>query len=167
AAAAALLLAAGAGDALNRRLVERRWRNIAPGYELRAEAESKYQNLAVGQRAEQFTLYCNGQATTDFPDPYTFVRQAHLWMYQHPSPRRVLVLGGGAEGLLAEILRHPIEHVDYVETDPEQIELIEPYLAAADRRALHDDRVTVHHTDARYFVKTQRARFDLVIARLP
>ncbi len=155
------------GDALNRWLVERRWRDVAPGYELCAEAESKYQNLAVGRRAELYTLYCDGQVAADFPDPYTFVPPAHFWMCQHPAPRRVLVLGGGAEGLLAEILRHPVEHLDYVEPDPRQIEIIEPYLADNDRQALHDDRVTVHSMDARYFVKTQRGRFDLVIARLP
>ena len=33
--------------------------------------------------------------------------------------------------------------------------------------ALNDPRVSVHHVDARYFVKTQRNRYDLVIARLP
>ena len=164
---AALLVSVFAGDALNHRLVLRRWQNVARGYDLCAEAESKYQNLAVGRRADQFSLYCNGHVTADFPDPYTFVPLAHAWMCRHPAPRRVLVLGGGAEGLLAEILRHPIERVDYVEPDPRQIELIEPYLTDADRQALRDARVTVHHLDARYFIKTQRDRFDLVIARLP
>ncbi len=164
---AAALVAVLAGDTLNRRLIERRWRNIAPGYELIAETESKYQNLAVGSRAGQFTLYCDGQISADFPDPYTFAPLAHFWLCQHPAPRNVLVLGGGAEGLLSEILRHPIELVDYVETDPRQIALVTPYLAEADRKALSDPRITVHHLDARYYVKTQRARFDLVIARLP
>lgn len=156
-----------AGDEWNRRLVDRRWRTVAPGYALCAEAESKYQNLAVGRRAGQYTLYCDGQVTADFPDPYTFVPLAHFWMCEHPSPRQVLVLGGGAEGLLAEILRHPVGHVDYVEPDPRQIELIAPFLTEADRHALSDARVRVHHLDARYFIKTQRGRFDLVIARLP
>jgi spermidine synthase len=166
-AGAAVLVAVLAGDALNSRLIDRRWRNVAPGYELVAETESKYQNLAVGHRAGQFTLYCDGKVSADFPDPYTFVPLAHLWLCQHPEPRRVLLLGGGAEGLLAEILRHPIEHIDYVEPDPRQIELVEPYLAEVDRQALRDPRVTVHHVDARYYVKTQPALFDLVIARLP
>ena len=166
-AAGALLTAVAGGETLDRRLIERRWRNVASGYELCAEAESKYQNLAVGRRAGQFTLYCDGHVAADFPDPYTFTPLAHFWMCEHPSPKHVLVLGGGAEGLLAEILLHPIEHVDYVEPDPQQIELIRPFLAEADRRALDDPRVTVHHADARYFIKTQRDRFDLVIARLP
>ena len=166
-AVAAALVALLAGDSLDRRLVERRWRDIAPGYELVAQTESKYQNLAVGHRGGQFTLYCDGQVSTDFPDPYTFAPSAHFWMCQHPWPRNVLVLGGGVEGLLAEILRHPVEHVDYVEPDPRQIELVSDYLAEADRQALADPRVTVHHVDARYYVKTRRDRFDLVIARLP
>jgi spermidine synthase len=166
-AAVAVLLAAVDGTLLNARLVERRWRGIAPGYQLCAEAESRYQNLSLGRREQQYTLYCNGQIATGFPDPYSFVPLAHLWMCQHPAPRRMLVLGGGAEGLLAEILRHPVEHVDYVEPDPRQVELIMPYLPEVDRQALADPRVTMWHVDARYFVKTQRNKFDLVIARLP
>ncbi len=163
----ALGACAFAGSDLDNRLILRRWQNIAPGYQLCAEAETKYQNLVVGRRLDQYSLYCDGHVSTDFPDPYTFVPHAHAWMCQHPEPRCVLLLGGGAEGLLAEVLRHPVTHVDYVEIDPRQIELIEPFIQDADRAALADTRVTVHHSDARYFIKTQRNRFDLVIARLP
>lgn len=166
-AVAVLLIAIFAGEVLGDRLVLRRWADIAPGYELRGDVESKYQNLAVGERAGQFTLYCDGQVSADFPDPYTFAPLAHFWMCQHPDPRQVLVLGGGAEGLLAEILLHPVEQVVYVEPDPRLIDLIEPYLDEADRRALHDRRVTVHHRDARHFIKTRAGQFDLVIGRLP
>ncbi len=159
--------AAAAGRTIEQRLLELRWRHTAPGYELVATAESKYQNLAVGRRAGQYTLYCDGHVAADFPDPYTYVPLAHFWLCEHPQPRRVLLIGGGAEGLLAEILRHPLEHVDYVETDARQLEMIAPFLAEVDRAALADPRVTVHHADARYFVKTQHAQFDLVLARLP
>jgi len=167
AAAVILLTAFVGGGTLNRRLIDRRWNDIAPGYELCSEVESRYQNLALGRRETQFTLYCDGQVTSDFPDPLTFAPLAHFWMCQHPSPRRVLVLGGGAEGLLAEILKHPIESLDYVDHDPRLGELIEPFLADEDRHALESDRISIHHSDARYYVKTQRNRFDLVIANLP
>jgi len=156
-----------AGDAWNRALVQRRWNTLAPGYALRAEAESRYQNLTVGQRADQYTVYCDGQIAADFPDPYSFAPLAHFWMCQHPAPRNVLVLGGGAEGLLSEVLKHPVQHVNFVEPDPRQIDIVEPFLPEAARAALRDPRVTVHHADARYFIKTQRGRFDLVLARLP
>ncbi len=77
-AIAGLMVGVLAGGALEERLVQRRWRTVAPGYELRAHVESKYQDLAIGQRAEQFTLYSNGLVTSDFPDPYTFVPLAHF-----------------------------------------------------------------------------------------
>ena len=166
-AAGALVVALLAGDSLHRKLIEGRWRSLAPGYELVAEAEARYQNLALGRLSEQYTLYCDGQVTLNFPDPYTLTPLAHFWLCQHPGPRQVLLIGSGAEGLLAEILKHPIEHVDYVQTDPRQLGLIEPYLPDADRRALADPRLAVHYVDARHYVKTQRSRFDLVIARLP
>jgi len=166
-AATAAIVACAGGRSLDRRLVERRWRTIAPGYELRAEAESRYQNLAVGRRDEQYSLYCDGQAAADFPDPYTFVPLAHFWMCQHPQPRTVLMLGGGAEGLLAEILCHSVRAVDYLEPDARQIEMVRPFLSDADRAALMDSRVSMHHQDARHFLKTQQDRYDLVIARLP
>ncbi len=166
-AVVALAVAIFGGEELDRRLGDLRWRNFAPGLERRAEVESKHQNLAIGRREEQFTLYTDGQVAADFPDPYTHVPLAHFWLCQHPLPRRVLVLGGGAEGMLAEILRHPVEHVDYIELDPLLIDLLQPFLSEQDRAALHDPRVTVHHEDARYFVKSQVDRFDLVIARSP
>ncbi len=169
-----VLLAAGvaaataglAGPRLNRFLVERRWRGL-PGYELVAEAESRYQNLAVIRLGDQFTLYCDGQRASDFPDPRTFAPPAHFWMCQHPEPRRVLVLGGGEQGLLAEILKHPVQRVDHVESDPRLITLIEPFRSAEDRAALQDPRVTVRHGDARLCVKMQDDPYDLVIACLP
>ncbi len=156
-----------AGDRLNEGLVARRWKGLAGGYELVAEGESRYQNLAVTGLAGQYTLFTDGQATTDFPDPYTFVPSAHLWMCQHPSPTKVLVLGGGAEGLLTPILEHPVEQVDYVEPDFRQMEIIEPFISETDRQALNDARVKVYHQDARFLIKSVRDRFDLVIARLP
>ncbi len=156
-----------AGDRLDHQLSERRWTGLAPGYERVAETESKMQHLAIGRRGGQYSLYSDGQVAADFPDPYTHVPPAHFWMCQHPSPRNVLLIGGGAEGLLAEILRHPVTHVDYVEPDPRQIELMRPFLTEQDRAALDDSRVTVHHEDARFFLKRQRDRFDLVIARAP
>ncbi|HPC22294.1 MAG TPA: hypothetical protein PK920_07405 [Phycisphaerae bacterium] len=165
--AIAIMAALFGGEPIDRWLTARRWSQLAPGYELVASSETKYQNLALGRRAGQFSLFCDGHFASDFPDPYTWAPLAHFWMCQHPQPRRVLVLGGGTEGLLSEILLHPVEQVDCIYPDPRELELVQPFLPAADRDALADPRVTIHATDARHFVKTQRALFDLVVARPP
>lgn len=166
-AGAMVALASLAGGELHTALTARRWATVAPGYELKADAETRYQNLTLGERGGQFALYSDGQLAITFPDPYTLAPLAHLWMCEHPNPREVLLLGGGAQGLLAEILLHPVLRVDYVETDPQQTEMIAPFLPPADRKALDDRRVNLVHTDARFFVKRQNDRYDLVIARLP
>ncbi len=155
------------GEVIDATLVKKRWASIAPGYRLEGTVESRYQNLSVGSRAGQYSLYCNGKVSTDFPDPYNFAPLAHFWLCQHPEPHNLLLVGGGCEGLLSEILCHPIAHVDYVEPDQQQIDLIAPLLAGEDQLALADPRVTVHNCDARHFIKRQRNKFDLVIACLP
>jgi spermidine synthase len=43
---------------------------------------------------------------------------AHVAMFTHPNPKRVLIIGGGDGGTAREVLRHPsVEHVDMVEID--------------------------------------------------
>lgn len=155
------------GSAIDRRLSQRRWDQFAAGYQLVAEVNSKYQNLALGERAGQYSLFCDGQVATSFPDPWTAAPMAHLAMCEHPLPRRVLMIGGGAEGMLAEVLRHPVEHVDYLQTDPKELALMADHLEESDQAALRDSRVTVRYLDARHFIKLAGTRYDLVIARLP
>ena len=148
-------------------LIDIRWQHTAPGCTRVCEVESPYQCLSIGTRSGQFTLYLNGTVATDFPDPYTFAPLAHFWMCQHPNPNRVLMLGGGCEGLLQEILRHPVDRVDYVEPDPMLLDVVTAHVPKADRLALQDPRVHIHHADARHFLKQKRDAFNLVIARLP
>lgn len=43
---------------------------------------------------------------------------AHVAMFTHPNPKRVLIIGGGDGGTAREVLRHPsVEKVDMVEID--------------------------------------------------
>jgi len=94
--------------AFERATVQRRWKSFAPAVDLIESTDSRYQNLAIGKRADTYALYSNGQYVTSFPDTYTYQFAAHLVMVQHPSPKRVLLIGGGVEGLLKEILKHGV-----------------------------------------------------------
>lgn len=154
------------GDRIDAWSILRRWRTFASGLDLRASIESRYQNLALGWREGQFGLYANGHPTMTFPEPTALRWPGQVALCQHPNPRRVLLLGGGVNGMLAEVLTHTcVERVDLVELDPEALRLVRPFLPERDRRALDDSRTEVIHEDARRFVQDADGPYDMVIGR--
>jgi spermidine synthase len=150
---------------LEERLVAKSW----PGYELLDVKESKYQSLVLVARAGQVSLFSDGAHVTSFPQYETPELMAHLPLLQHPTPSRVLLVGGGMTGILREILRHDdVEQVDYVELDPWVLRLMRGWMPPADAAALADARVTLRYLDGRRWV--QRATpgsYDVVILSLP
>ncbi len=153
--------------ALNRWTILRRWESFAPGLELETCFDTRHQNVAVGRLQDQFSLYTNGTVAATWPNPYELAVEAHLMACQHPSPRRILVLGGGLEGLLKELLAHGPDRLDLVMLDERPYEAVYARLPEADRRAADAVRPTTHFTDARRFVKRNRAAgrppYDLVV----
>ncbi|HSW49135.1 MAG TPA: fused MFS/spermidine synthase, partial [Bryobacteraceae bacterium] len=153
------------------------WRLLAPDHELQAVARSRYGAIAVIERQGQYSVYQSGNflfttagpdvgAQTDFEEQSALVL-AHFSMVQHPEPRRVLLIGGGMSGTIREIIRHPVERVDYIELDPELTAAVRPFLAASTLAALKDDRVRMIHTDGRLFVRNAAETYDLVLVDVP
>jgi spermidine synthase len=87
----------------------------------------------------------------------------HVPMAVHPSPRNILVVGGGDGGVVRELTRYPsVESIDLVEIDPMVVKISREYLPFTACR-LSDPRVTIHHEDGVKFVRRQENAFDLVI----
>ncbi len=161
-------LADGA-NRLDKFSLNQRWHGFAPNVELVETIDSRYQNLALGQIGNQYNLYTNGQFTTSFPDEYTYAPLAHLWMVEHPNPQKVLLIGGGLEGLIKEILRHPVRQLHYVQLDPAIIDLVLDHLPPEDQQLIKGEtnkRLFIHYQDGRYFVKHTSEQFDLVLINL-
>jgi len=167
-----LLLSPGA-NRIHRWVVQRQW----AGYNLRHYQNSIYGNVAVIQQEEQYTFFANGIPILTAPVPdITLVEElVHLPMLFHPDPRRVLVVSGGVGGVLNEILKHPVERVDYAELDPLLIEVVQEYTTPLTARELSDPRVRVQHVDGRLLVKKTgwemrshpQERYDLIFINLP
>ena len=112
----------------------------------------------------QRTLFQNGTLSFSYPDPPAAEAAAHLPLAQHPRPRRVLVLGGGLGGVVAEVLRHPsVQRVSYVELDPLVVDSALRHLPPAATRCLAGPRVEVLRGDARAFLKRSAGRYDVAI----
>jgi spermidine synthase len=147
----------------------KRWQSLAgENMALVKSTNSKYANIAIGSLNEQYSLFENGKYVSSFPDDYTYAPLAHLFLTQHPQPQDVLLIGGGIEGIIKEMLNHPIKTLDYVQLDPKIIEIESKYLLADDMRLLRaDKRLQIHYIDGRLFIKTHPAKFDIIIINLP
>jgi spermidine synthase len=130
---------------------------------------SIYGNITVTKRGEQFTFFTNGvpSITTPVPDIASIEDFVHFPMLFHEKPASVLILSGGVGGMIHEILKYPVKHVDYVELDPLLLRLVQKFSTPLTHLELSDKRVRTHYADSRFFVKTTQDRFDIIFVGLP
>jgi spermidine synthase len=136
------------------------WRN----YTLLTSENSIYENITVVSRDGAISFFTNGLLAFTVPDTVTDEMRAHIPLLEHPSPKRVLLLGGGASGIIEEIEKHKVEQIDYVEMDPLLVELARRYLGVD---WAGDSRVRLFMMDGRLFVKRARGTYDVVILNIP
>jgi len=149
-ATAAILLSPLAGT-LHRWLVGQQWGR----YNLVGYDNSVYGNVAVIQQVGQYTFFANGLPvlTAPVPDVQGVEELVHLSLLFHPHPRRVLVVSGGVGGVLHEILKYPLERVDYAELDPLLIQMAQRFPTTLTQSELSDPRVHIHAVDGRLLVR--------------
>ena len=126
--------------------------------------DSIYGNITVTQRGEQLTFYTDGlpSITTPVPDVASIEDLVHFSMLSHEKPESVLILSGGAGGMIHEVLKYPVKQVHYVELDPLLLTLLHQFPTPLTRSELSDPRVTIHYTDGRVFLKRTPQQFDMV-----
>jgi len=129
--------------------------------------DTLYGKLQVVQTSEQTTLYDNELRVYSYPDWSTAEEAVHFALLQNPDASTALLIGGGAGGSLAEILKYPGVNVEYVELDPEMIRLSQRSLPEAERGALLDPRVRITFADGRRFLEKTNRSFDIVLLNLP
>ena len=173
--ALALNLAAlfGGAGRIDSWLVRQRWLGISSS-DLIANRDSKYQNLQLGLRHGQYSLYANGQLAAVFPNDDTHKVLAAQLISQHPRPANILVIGGASGGLAQHLLRYRIARLTTVEIDAEISGLISEHLAGAARSALRDPRLRLMVMDGRRFIRLADSggsdpqnRFDLAFIYQP
>ncbi len=149
---------------LERVTLARLWK----GMDVLEARNSRYGNLVLVKTEDGTTLYENGLPLATAPDQAAAEESVHYALLEHPAPRRVLLIGGGANGSISEVLRQPtVERLDYVDLDPAILDLVGRHSPAAWRSAISSPRVRIHAIDGRLFLKTTPASFDVVIVSLP
>jgi spermidine synthase len=89
---------------------------------------------------------------------------AHVGMFSHPNPRRVLVIGGGDGGAVRELLRHDsAEEVVMVEIDDKVIEASKAHLPEIAAAFDHPRLNLLVGDGIAYVEEAPDASFDLVL----
>ena len=133
-------------------------------------SESIYGNITVTKMDNQFSFYENGLLVFTTGDLMTTEESTHYAMLTHPAPKKILLVGGGVNGGLDQILKHKPDRIDYVELDPMLIKLGEKYIGP-----IKDKRINIILSDGRAFVKEAALsknpknpyKYDVVILNLP
>jgi spermidine synthase len=114
------------------------------------------------------SLYENGAILANAPDPAAAEEAVHYALLEHTAPKRVLLIGGGVNGGVAEALKHPtVERLDYVELDPALIAMARQFFPAQTAVFASDPRVNLHLEDGRRFLTTTSDRFDAILVDVP
>ncbi len=152
-------------NAIQQSSIHYRWKNLNVIH----NENSIYGNIVVTKRGEQYTFFVNGvpSITTPLPDIASVEDFVHFPMLFHEKSKSVLVLSGGAGGMIHEILKYPVSRVDYVELDPLLLRLVQKFSTPLTESELSDPRVRIHYMDGRFFVRRTQNRFDLIFIGLP
>lgn len=131
------------------------------------EGATDYQKVQVFQ-TERWgrVLVLDGIVQTTERDEFIYHEMlTHVPMLACASARRVLIVGGGDGGILREVLKHDIEHVDMVEIDRGVVDLCIAHMPSLNDggRVFQDPRAAVVIEDAFEFLGRERRAYDVII----
>lgn len=127
--------------------------------------DTPYSRVTVTQLNGQIAVFENDALlfSTEDTRAEEFV---HLAALQHPNPETVLILGGGIEGTLFEVLKHGPRRVDFVELNPALLNAVTPFLPAEIQKSFRDRDVRIILDDPRHFLD-RALSYDLILVGMP
>jgi spermidine synthase len=141
---------------------------VRTGFRLKKKlfkGKSPFQTVEVVETAGHGRLLLiDGMTMVSERDEFVYHEMiAHVPLFVHPRPRRVLVIGGGDGGTVREVLRHKsVERCVLVEIDALVVEASRKYIPLTAGK-LSDRRAVVRIEDGVKFVRETGERFDVVI----
>lgn len=129
------------------------------------EEQTPFQHLQLVE-LEDFgrALVLDGAVQTTVGDEYIYHEMiAHVPLFTHPSPERVLVIGGGDGGTVREVARHPsVTSIDMVEIDRAVVETCRRYLPET-ACGLDHPKVNLMIGDGLAWVAGREEEYDVIL----
>ena len=111
-------------------------------------------------------LVLDGIVQTTEADEFVYHEMlTHVPLFGCANPRRVMIVGGGDGGILREVLKHDIEHVDMVEIDRTVVDYCIEHMPTLNDggRIYQDPRAALVIEDAFEFIKREKNRYDVIL----
>lgn len=128
---------------------------------------SIYGRITVTQKDNQYQFFESGTLMGISQKTEDTEYLIHPILLEHPNPKKILMIGGGLDGGLAEILKHQPEKISYVELDPVMVRTVKNFLQPELSEVLENEKVNLVFADPRKFLQETKEKYDLVIINLP
>ncbi len=127
--------------------------------------DTPYSRVTVSRLNGQVSIFENDALLFD-TEGNSAEEFAHLAALQHPRPEKILILGGGIEGTVREVLQHSPSTVDYVELNPVLLDIVRRNLPPGIQASLQADNVRIIVEDPRRFL-SRASSYDLILVGMP
>jgi len=127
--------------------------------------QTEYQDLAiVDSCCFGRMLLLDGIVQTTIKDEYVYHEMiSHIPLFTHPSPKKVLIVGGGDGGAVREVLKHPsVKKAVLCEIDRCVVEECRKYLPEISC-ALNNPKCEIFIGDGIKYVHEHKNEFDVII----
>lgn len=132
------------------------WRQAMPVKQILVDQKSPFQHIQVFETLDfGRMLVLDGKVQCTERDEFTYHEMlAHVPMCTHPSPQKVLVVGGGDGGTVREVLKHKsVEKATLIEIDEQVIEVCRQWLPGL-AAGLSDPRLSIVTRDAAEVIRS-------------
>jgi spermidine synthase len=133
--------------------------------------DTRYQHLVLTRFKDDIRLFLNSHLQFSSRDEYRYHEALiHPGLATIPTPRRVLVLGGGDGLAVREILKYPqIESITLVDLDPEMTKIFSSHamLTQLNEKSLLSPKLHVINADAFPWIDSNTDSFDFIVIDFP
>ncbi len=135
-------------------------------YEGAAESlDTPYNRITITSAAGQYCVFEDGALCyeSEGVSAEEFVQLSTL---QTNRLNSVLVLGGGFHGIIFELLKLPVDKINYVEINRPMTKLLMDYLPAEIYNSLLNKKVKITYDDPRKYLNNKKL-FDVILINMP
>jgi spermidine synthase len=133
--------------------------------------DTRYQHLVLTRFKDDIRLFLNSHLQFSSRDEYRYHEALiHPGLASIPTPRRVLVLGGGDGLAVREILKYPqIVSITLVDLDPEMTKIFSSHtmLTQLNQKSLLSPKLHVINADAFPWIDSNTDSFDFIVIDFP